>query len=226
VQAVAGVLRRLRHLAFRRHLAAAEEFLRAVRATQLTGGDSRPRHKAHDRFQALLVSVRVRSQERCVASHLIRIVIPLAGITPVTTLARAHGPPFLNFFRHVPSLDSHLSGVVRFAGHASWVRTLQRWDGRARLDVSVEGAVARAILCRVTRNGCPPWRMHGGGTRSHVYEGRCEVAFASEGASTRRSGVVRALCLSWMLPAWQQITGSHAAVLRLEIDLFRLVCGG
>eukprot|EP01044_Picomonas_judraskeda_P047305 COSAG03_NODE_26838_length_256_cov_2.133758_1_plen_71_part_10 len=54
VQAVAGVLRRLRHLAFRRHLAAAEEFLRAVRATQLTGGDSRPRHKAHDRFQALL----------------------------------------------------------------------------------------------------------------------------------------------------------------------------
>ena len=61
----------LRHLAFRRHLAAAEEFLRAVRATQLTGGDSRPRHKAHDRLQALLVSVRVRSQERCVASHLI-----------------------------------------------------------------------------------------------------------------------------------------------------------
>ena len=65
--------------------------------------------------------------------------------------------------------------------HASRVRTLQRWDGRARLDVSVEGAVARAILCRVTRNGCPPWRMHGGGTRSHVYEGRCDVAFASEG---------------------------------------------
>ena len=62
---------RLWHLAFRRHLAAAEEFLRAVRATQLTGGDSRPRHKAHDRLQALLVSVRVRSQERCVASHLI-----------------------------------------------------------------------------------------------------------------------------------------------------------
>ena len=71
VQAVAGVSSRLRHLAFRRHLAAAEEFLRAVRATQLTGGNSRPRHKAHDRFQALLVSVRVRSQERCVASHLI-----------------------------------------------------------------------------------------------------------------------------------------------------------